>query len=187
MKCTKLGAAYWRGSADNESLQVTTHGTALAWALALWLGRWFSGWQRHSLFVCWLGWLPSRRNRCVTVFRGRVSDISFLVQIARCGLPFTVILRCLSSPHLSRQRVYGISFPDKKQLKAWELKMEEAKKRDHRLIGNKQVRKESESLVASCGSFGAFGRVNFFHRQHAEPTPGRFDVHHLEINDNESD
>eukprot|EP01051_Picozoa_sp_SAG22_P014136 SAG22_NODE_1673_length_3836_cov_3.441263_1_plen_545_part_00 len=56
MKCTKLGAAYWRGSADNDSLQ----------------------------------------------------------------------------------RVYGISFPDKKGLKAWELKMEEAKKRDHRLVGVKQ-------------------------------------------------
>jgi threonyl-tRNA synthetase len=78
MKCTKLGAAYWRGSADNDSLQ----------------------------------------------------------------------------------RVYGISFPDKKEMSAWELRMEEvhprrpqflrlpgrsaepappqAKKRDHRLLGVKQ-------------------------------------------------
>ena len=56
MQCTKLGAAYWRGSADNESLQ----------------------------------------------------------------------------------RVYGISFPDKPRMTAWKLRMEEAKKRDHRALGLKQ-------------------------------------------------
>jgi threonyl-tRNA synthetase len=56
MKCTKLGASYWRGSADNDSLQ----------------------------------------------------------------------------------RVYGVAFPDKKQMTAWKLRMEEAKKRDHRLLGVKQ-------------------------------------------------
>jgi len=36
------------------------------------------------------------------------------------------------------QRVYGISFPDKKLLKAWETIQEEAKKRDHRVIGKDQ-------------------------------------------------
>lgn len=35
----------------------------------------------------------------------------------------------------SLQRVYGISFPDSKQLKEWEKFQEEAAKRDHRKIG----------------------------------------------------
>jgi threonyl-tRNA synthetase len=38
----------------------------------------------------------------------------------------------------SLQRVYGVSFPDKKGMAAWQLRMEEAKKRDHRLLGQKQ-------------------------------------------------
>ena len=38
----------------------------------------------------------------------------------------------------SLQRVYGISFPDKKQLAVWKMRMEEAKKRDHRVLGVKQ-------------------------------------------------
>lgn len=36
------------------------------------------------------------------------------------------------------QRVYGISFPDPKQLKEWEKFQEEAAKRDHRRIGKEQ-------------------------------------------------
>ncbi|XP_044746278.1 threonine--tRNA ligase 1, cytoplasmic isoform X2 [Coccinella septempunctata] len=36
------------------------------------------------------------------------------------------------------QRVYGISFPDPKQLKEWEKLMEEAAKRDHRKLGREQ-------------------------------------------------
>ncbi|RZC42120.1 tRNA-synt 2b, HGTP anticodon and/or TGS domain containing protein [Asbolus verrucosus] len=38
----------------------------------------------------------------------------------------------------SLQRVYGISFPDNKQLKEWEKFQEEAAKRDHRKIGKEQ-------------------------------------------------
>lgn len=38
----------------------------------------------------------------------------------------------------SLQRVYGISFPDPKQLKEWEKIQEEAAKRDHRKIGKEQ-------------------------------------------------
>lgn len=38
----------------------------------------------------------------------------------------------------SLQRVYGISFPDPKQLKEWEKLQEEAAKRDHRKIGREQ-------------------------------------------------
>lgn len=33
------------------------------------------------------------------------------------------------------QRVYGISFPDNKQLKEWQKFQEEAAKRDHRKLG----------------------------------------------------
>ncbi|GFY76616.1 threonine--tRNA ligase 1, cytoplasmic [Trichonephila inaurata madagascariensis] len=38
----------------------------------------------------------------------------------------------------SLQRVYGISFPDSKQLKEWQKFQEEAAKRDHRKIGKEQ-------------------------------------------------
>lgn len=38
----------------------------------------------------------------------------------------------------SLQRMYGISFPDKKQLKAWQENMEKAKERDHRRVATKQ-------------------------------------------------
>lgn len=36
------------------------------------------------------------------------------------------------------QRVYGITYPDKKQLAAYQRRIEEAKKRDHRLVGTQQ-------------------------------------------------
>lgn len=35
----------------------------------------------------------------------------------------------------SLQRIYGISFPDPKQMKEWEKFQEEAAKRDHRKLG----------------------------------------------------
>lgn len=38
----------------------------------------------------------------------------------------------------SLQRLYGVSFPDKKMLKLWKENMKKAKERDHRLIGRKQ-------------------------------------------------
>lgn len=38
----------------------------------------------------------------------------------------------------SLQRVYGISFPDKKELAEYMHRLEEAKKRDHRLLGQQQ-------------------------------------------------
>jgi threonyl-tRNA synthetase len=36
------------------------------------------------------------------------------------------------------QRVYGIAFPDKAQLKQWQEFQEQAKQRDHRNLGTKQ-------------------------------------------------
>ena len=38
----------------------------------------------------------------------------------------------------SLQRIYGISFPDSKQLKEWKHLQEEAAKRDHRKLGRDQ-------------------------------------------------
>ncbi|CAK4087309.1 unnamed protein product [Aphanomyces euteiches] len=36
------------------------------------------------------------------------------------------------------QRIYGISFPDKARMKEWKVLQEEAKKRDHRIVGKQQ-------------------------------------------------
>lgn len=46
----------------------------------------------------------------------------------------------------SLQRVYGISFPDAKQLKEWEKFQEEAAKRDHRKIGRVTDKKCAQKL-----------------------------------------
>eukprot|EP01095_Lingulamoeba_sp_RSL-Kostka_P013409 TRINITY_DN5569_c0_g1_i1.p1 TRINITY_DN5569_c0_g1~~TRINITY_DN5569_c0_g1_i1.p1 ORF type:complete len:711 (+),score=293.80 TRINITY_DN5569_c0_g1_i1:106-2238(+) len=46
------------------------------------------------------------------------------------------------------QRVYGISFPDKKLHKEWKRRIEEAKKRDHRLLGTQQELFFFNSLTA---------------------------------------
>jgi threonyl-tRNA synthetase len=48
------------------------------------------------------------------------------------------------------QRIYGISFPDNKQLKEWEHFQEEAAKRNHRKIG--QVKKKRRRKdIKKCG------------------------------------
>jgi threonyl-tRNA synthetase len=36
------------------------------------------------------------------------------------------------------QRVYGVTFPDKKQMEEYKKRVEEAKKRDHRRLGTQQ-------------------------------------------------
>ena len=43
-----------------------------------------------------------------------------------------------SADNDSLQRVYGVSFPDVKQMKAYKVMVEEARKRDHRLLGAQQ-------------------------------------------------
>jgi len=43
-----------------------------------------------------------------------------------------------SAENDSLQRVYGVAFPDAKMMKQYKLRIKEAKKRDHRLIGTKQ-------------------------------------------------
>jgi threonyl-tRNA synthetase len=44
----------------------------------------------------------------------------------------------------SLQRIYGISFPDKKQLADYKVFLAEAAKRDHRKIG------KVDSILAAC-------------------------------------
>eukprot|EP00210_Caulerpa_lentillifera_P003105 g2967.t1 len=82
------------------------------------------------------------------------------ITVYRCGpmvdlctgphLPTTEPIKAISVNSASRafwradvskeplQRVYGVTFPDPKQLKEYKRRIEEAKKRDHRLIGNNQ-------------------------------------------------
>lgn len=47
----------------------------------------------------------------------------------------------LGGPSARLQRVYAITFPDDKELKDYQHRMEEAKKRDHRNVGTQQVRR----------------------------------------------
>lgn len=61
----------------------------------------------------------------------------------------------------SLQRVYGISFPDKKQLKEYKHLMEEAAKRDHRVIGVKQELIMFNTLSPGCPFFLPHGQRIF--------------------------
>lgn len=61
----------------------------------------------------------------------------------------------------SLQRVYGISFPDKKQLKEYKTLLEEAAKRDHRLIGVKQELIMFSQLSPGCPFFLPHGQRIF--------------------------
>ena len=56
----------------------------------------------------------------------------------------------------SLQRVYGISFPEAKMMKEYEMFMAEAEKRDHRKIGIVNV------LVVSCIEWDLGSRIVFF-------------------------
>eukprot|EP00178_Gracilaria_changii_P010786 TRINITY_DN3130_c0_g1_i1.p3 TRINITY_DN3130_c0_g1~~TRINITY_DN3130_c0_g1_i1.p3 ORF type:complete len:753 (-),score=106.94 TRINITY_DN3130_c0_g1_i1:12106-14364(-) len=61
----------------------------------------------------------------------------------------------------SLQRVYGISFPDKKQMKEYKHFMEEAAKRDHRVIGVKQELIMFSQLSPGCPFFLPHGQRIF--------------------------
>ena len=47
------------------------------------------------------------------------------------------------------QRVYGVAFPDSKQMKEYQFRMEEAAKRDHRRIGISQDLFRFNELMAT--------------------------------------
>lgn len=57
------------------------------------------------------------------------------------------------------QRVYAITFPDDKELKEYQHRMEEAKKRDHRNVGTQQARhREEGERFEACACSRAWGR-----------------------------
>lgn len=58
----------------------------------------------------------------------------------------------------SLQRVFGISFPDKKKMKEYKHFLEEAAKRDHRLIGVKQELIMFNQLSPGCAFFLPHGQ-----------------------------
>lgn len=61
----------------------------------------------------------------------------------------------------SLQRVYGISFPDKKLLKEYKTLMKEAARRDHRIIGVKQELVMFNQLSPGCPFFLPHGQRIF--------------------------
>lgn len=65
------------------------------------------------------------------------------------------------SENPSLQRVYGISFPDKKQLKEYKHLIAEAAKRDHRLLGVKQELIMFSQLSPGCPFFLPHGQRIF--------------------------
>lgn len=91
------------------------------------------------------------------------------------------------SENPSLQRVYGISFPEKKQLKEYKHFMEEAAKRDHRVIGPRQELFMFSGLTPGCPFFLPHGqrifntlhefmRKQYWIRGYAEvQTPNLFD------------
>lgn len=91
------------------------------------------------------------------------------------------------SDNPSLQRVYGISFPDKKELKEYKTIMAEAAKRDHRVIGPKQELIMFNQLSPGCPFFlpngqrifnrlQTFLRGEYWRRGYEEvQTPNMFD------------
>jgi threonyl-tRNA synthetase len=87
----------------------------------------------------------------------------------------------------SLQRVYGISFPDKKLLKEYKTLMEEAAKRDHRVLGPKQDLLMFHPLSPGCpfllpygqrifNTLAAFLKDEYWKRGYQEvQTPNMFD------------
>lgn len=63
--------------------------------------------------------------------RSRLSGVLSSFAITRCGASHWEDKDLL-------QRVYGVSFPSATQLKEWQALQEEAKKRDHRVVGKSQ-------------------------------------------------
>jgi len=57
----------------------------------------------------------------------------------------------------SLQRVYGIAFPDKKLLQAWQKEQEEAERRDHRRIAKKQELFFMDALTPGCAFLLPYG------------------------------
>ncbi|GIY63118.1 threonine--tRNA ligase 1, cytoplasmic [Caerostris extrusa] len=76
----------------------------------------------------------------------------------------------------SLQRIYGISFPDNKQLKEWQKFQEEAAKRDHRKIGKDEYRKRGFQEVVSPNVYNSKLWETSGHWQHYADNMFSFEV-----------
>eukprot|EP00826_Nyctotherus_ovalis_P043071 TRINITY_DN4505_c0_g1_i27.p1 TRINITY_DN4505_c0_g1~~TRINITY_DN4505_c0_g1_i27.p1 ORF type:complete len:693 (-),score=153.31 TRINITY_DN4505_c0_g1_i27:1599-3677(-) len=91
-----------------------------------------------------LHYLRENIGDVVTAYRcGNFVDLCLGPHITRTGIIGALKITKSSAAQSSitqdtLQRVYGISFPSKKQLKQYEKDMEEAEKRDHRVLGKQQ-------------------------------------------------
>lgn len=80
-----------------------------------------------------------------------------------------------NSENESLQRVYGVAFPDTKQMKEYQFRMEEAAKRDHRRIGISQDLFRFNELSPGSAFFSPMGTrlyntlIEFMRKQYAAP------------------
>ncbi|OQR88805.1 threonyl-tRNA synthetase [Thraustotheca clavata] len=86
--------------------------------------------------------IPS--DQTITLYKcGTFVDLCRGPHLPHTGMLQTVALTRCGASHWTHgpellQRVYGITFPDKARMKEWKHLQEEAKKRDHRVIGKAQ-------------------------------------------------
>jgi threonyl-tRNA synthetase len=85
-----------------------------------------------------------------------------------------------NSENESLQRVYGVAFPDSKQMKEYQFRMEEAAKRDHRRIGITQDLFRFNELSPGSAFFSPMGTrlyntlIEFMRKQYVAPLPSLY-------------
>ncbi|RHY23464.1 hypothetical protein DYB32_009187 [Aphanomyces invadans] len=97
----------------------------------------------YSKFKCqMLDNIPA--TEAVTLYRcGTFVDLCRGPHLPHTGMLQSIALTRCGASHWSHgpellQRIYGIAFPDKARMKEWKMLQEEAKKRDHRVLGKQQ-------------------------------------------------
>ncbi|RQM27051.1 hypothetical protein B5M09_001351 [Aphanomyces astaci] len=97
----------------------------------------------YSKFKCqMLDNIPS--TEAVTLYRcGTFVDLCRGPHLPHTGMLQSIALTRCGASHWTHgpellQRIYGISFPDKPRMKEWKTLQDEAKKRDHRVLGKAQ-------------------------------------------------
>ena len=123
-----MSRAFWRADVNREHLQV---------------GGWTGG-RRAGGFACGRGPLFVDGLEQPTATPAPLHLLGILLLLPPWLLPL------LPPPLL--QRVYAITFPDDKDLKDYQHRMEEAKKRDHRNLGTQQVRRRRRRRRRWCGA-----------------------------------
>ena len=86
-------------------------------------------------------WLPRYDETFTTPFeQTKIVDLNFSFPFPIINLPLQNSSSYFlgDSKNESLQRIYGISFPDKKKMAEYKLFLAEAAKRDHRKIGKEQ-------------------------------------------------